>query len=196
MFMKDFTRPALGFSAVETLLAPVTSGLVAGTLVETAAGWQPVEALQPGDALHTLDGGLARILRLDCRSMQPAPETTLILVKGGTFDTCSDMVLVAGQHLLIDTLDDPAMNGAPFALVPARALLGCDGVQRRSLTAPIRIITPIFADEEVIYANSGALIHCPGLVDGAQSYPENSFFPVLDTTTARAFLNRRARRLA
>ena len=195
MFMQDISRSATAFFPAETLLSPVTTGIVAGTLVETAAGWQPIETLRRGDCVQTLDGGLAKILHLDRRLLQPEWETPLLLLPGGQYDACSDLVLLAGQHLLIDTLDDSACEGAPFALLPAQALLG-SAARRHRVATPLAIITPMFADEEVIYANTGVLLHCPGITDGANRYPEDSFFPRLDAPRARAFLAHRAERLA
>lgn len=195
MFMQDFTRTGTPFRPVETLLLPITTGLVAGTLVETAAGWRPVETLTLGDAVHTLDGGLARILALDRRSLHPDQEAAALLIPGGSFDACSDLMLLQGQHVLLDTLDDAELGAAAFALVPAAALLGA-GARRVHLTGPVEVVTPLFADEEVLYANSGVLLHCPGIADGAGRYPEDGAFLRLDRHEARAFVQRRAARLA
>ena len=41
----------------------ITTGLVAGTLVEGPKGWLPVEDLRIGCTVHSFDGGLARVLR-------------------------------------------------------------------------------------------------------------------------------------
>ncbi len=200
MFMKDFTKAATEFVLVQPRLPAVTpshvvTGIVAGTLVEATNGWRAIETLRIGDAIQTLDGGLARILGLDRRSLTPSAETALIHVPGGCHDACSDILLVPGQHLLMDTLGDTACDGAPFVLLPAIALTSDAFARRHFPQVPVEVITPLFADEEVIYANSGVLLHCPGIVDGAGRYPDTSFFPRLDAATARAFLQRRAARL-
>ena len=62
--------------------------------------------------------------------------------------------------------------------------------------APVEVVTPLFAEEEGLYAQSGVLFHCPSLIDGPQRYPEDSFFPTLELATAQGFLKRRAARLA
>lgn len=195
MFMQDISRSSIDFSPVETVLSPLTTGLVAGTLVETAHGWQPIDLLKAGDCVQTLDGGLARILRTDRRWLFPAQETSVLTLPGGHYDACSDLILLPGQHLLIDTLDDAITDATPFALIPALALLNAPAEPHRP-QAPLQIITPLFADEEVIYANTGVLLHCPGLLDGANRFPEDSFFPRLNLAAARALLSRRAKRLA
>lgn len=196
MFMKDFSRATTMISRIETVPARVSTGLVAGTLVETAQGWQPIETLRIGDCVQTFDGGLTRVLGLDQRRLHPEIETTLFMVPGGSHDACSNLFLLSGQHVLIDTLHDASVQGAPFVLVPAAALVGINGVYRHHAAADVSIITPMFAEEEVIYANSGVLLHCPSLLDGAGHFPENSFFSRLDVTSGRSFMARRAALLA
>ena len=200
MFMQEMTAFAPELSALvpqpRTAARPALSGLLSGTLVETATGWHPVETLAAGVRIQTLDGGLARLLRLATRTIRPSDDLVLIHLPGGCLDACSDLTLLPGQHLLVDTLDDDSLGGAPFALVPALALLALDGPRRIRPDAPIEVVTPLFAEEEGIYAQSGVLFLCPSLIDGAQRYPEDSFFPVLDLGPARAFLTRRAARLA
>lgn len=196
MFMRDISRSAVGFHPVESVPQSVSTGLVAGTLVETAIGWRAVETLQIGDAIHTLDGGLARLLGLDRKSIHPDSSSALLLIPGGAFDACCDLLVLPGQHVLLDTLNDPEVGGAPFAMLPAIALCASGRVSRQPFAEPIEIITPLFADEEVIFANSGVMLHCPGIADGAGRYPEDSFFPRLQGLAARAFVQRRAARLA
>ena len=200
MLMQDFVKLTTAFTRVTpnpraTQALAVTTGIVAGTLVETATGWQDVARLRIGDAVQTLDGGLSRILGLDRRILRPEPETSLILIPGGCHDACSDILLMPGQHVLKDTLDDPTCHGAPFVLLPAFAMTIDSYVTRHFPDAEVEVITPLFADEEVIFANSGVLLHCPGVIDGAGKPPLESFFPRLDSLDARAFLTRRAARL-
>ena len=196
MFMQDHAR-LTALSAPVLLprhmpMAQVSTGLVAGTLLETRDGWRAVETLGIGDAVQTLDGGLARILGLDRQTLREGAMASVIKIDGGHYDTCSDVALLPGQHLLLDTLNDTAVNGAPFAMISAAALLACPGARRQLVCTDIQVITPMFADEEVVYANSGILLHCPGIADGAGRYPDTSFFPRLDAIQARHFLQHRA----
>ena len=200
MFMQDITTLKVAFSLMTSQVAPVApapvlGGIVAGTLIEGEYGWVCTETLRVGDRLQTLDGGLARIHGLDRRVLTRQAATSLIHVPGGTHDACSDLWLVPGQHVLIDTVQDPD-QGAPYLLVPAIALNCTPGVRQGFPDTAVEIITPLFADEEIIYANSGVLLHCPSVIDGAGRYLDNSFFPRLDATMARAFLRRREVRLA
>ncbi|MBC7478207.1 MAG: Hint domain-containing protein [Pseudorhodobacter sp.] len=198
MFMQDIMKLKTAFALVAPRVAPVVpapilGGIVAGTLVEGECGWVAAETLQIGDLVQTLDGGLARIHALDRRKLHPQAESSLIHVPGGTHDACSDLWLVPGQHVLIDTVD---AHSAPYLLVPAIAMT-CDAAVRHSFPdTVVEVITPMFADEEVIFANSGVLLHCPSVIDGAGRYPDNSFFPRLDAASARVFLELRGLRLA
>ena len=200
MFMQDITKLTTAFARVTprprvTQALPVTTGLVAGTLLETARGWADVATLRIGDAVQTLDGGLSRILGLDRRVLRPEPETSLILIPGGCHDACHDLLLMPGQHILKDTLDDATCHGAPFVLLPAFAMTIDGMVTRHFPEAEVEVVTPLFADEEIVFANSGVLLHCPGVIDGAGRAPLNSFFPRMDSVEARGFLTRRAARL-
>lgn len=171
------------------------SGLLAGTLVETATGWHGIETLQPGQQVQTLDGGLVALQRVDRHRVQPNGRASLIHLPGGCLDACSDLTLLPGQHLLVDTLDDRLLAGAPFVLVPALALLALDGPRRYRPETGFEVITLRFAEEEVVFAQSGVLFHCPALHAQADRAPEDSFFPRLGLERAATFLIRRKSRL-
>ena len=197
MFMQDFTRSAAAatITPVALLMAPATSGFTAGTLVETASGWQPVETLTLGARVQTLDGGLTRVLGIDRRILRPETATALIRLQGGSHDACSDLALMPGQHLLIDTLGDAEYPDAVAVLIPAAALIGRHGANRLYPARPLEIITPMFAQEEVVWANSGVLLHCPAITTGADQHPGADFFTRLDCAAARTLLARRDLRL-
>lgn len=51
--------------------------------------------------------------------------------------------------------------GDPFAVAPAQALVGLRGIHRAPPQEQLELVMIGFADEQVIYAEGGALIHCP-----------------------------------
>lgn len=193
MFMQDITR----LSATPVVPAlPVTTGLLAGTRVETRGGWRPVEALRRGDMVHTLDGGLRRIAAIDRRWTQPGQTATVVRVPGGLFGTCATLDLLPDQHVLID-LDpaDPATGGLPDALAvlaPAAALEALPGVQRAVHRAPVQAVTLMFDEEEIVWAATGVLAHCPAVRDGAAALPQGASFPPVGEAAARRLLAARA----
>lgn len=191
MFLKDFTRTATpgAFSAVTP--SAVATGLTADTLVETTSGWAKAGDLRLGQRVHTLDGGAAIILGLDRRPVRDLPA---ILVPGGLADTCCDLILPPDQYLLTDLLGDPVLADVDMALVSARAWASQPTVRQTHITG--ELVTPMFADEEIIWANSGALLHCPPITTGPGRLPLDGFFLALPDADARALLTRRAARLA
>jgi hypothetical protein len=197
MFMQDAFRFARHAAPVapHAALAPRLAGIIAGTLVETVAGWRPVETLCRGDLVQTLDGGLRPVVALGRGRISPTEVRALVHLPGGLFSAAADMWLLPGQPLLIDTWDMPDLTQAPRALVPARALKAI-GAAIRPLTRPVEVISPVFADEEVIWANSGLLLHCPGTGQPLATAPEQGFFPLLDGATAQAILLRSGHALA
>ncbi len=171
----------------KTTAAP--SGLIAGTLVEGPKGWLPVENLRIGDALQSYDGGLARVLGLDRQWISSKRGDHLVHLPGGALDNCCDLMLLPGQNLLIDMLNDGALPNAIVALIPAVALDGWLGAHCVPFERPIEVITPRFADDEAIFANSGTLLHCPGIRQQAGE-PVSEFFTMLDIGQAQSLLDR------
>lgn len=188
MFLKDFTHNATPASFVRILPAAAPSGLSGATLVEAETGWIAAKALSIGTRLHTFDGGLATILGLTRNPVRDAPA---IAIPGGVAGNCADLILPRGQHILVDTLDDPTLPDADMVLVPATAFLGLPGVAETRMT--YEVVTPLFADDEIVWANSGTLLHCPSL---AGLGFDDGFYQRLAPAQARAFIAYRWARLA
>jgi hypothetical protein len=191
MFMQDFTRHVPAQAIIPTP-APALGGILGSTLIDTAAGWRPADSLRIGDHVQTWDGGAARVLGLDRRPL--ADGSRAIVLPGGLFDVCSDLVLLPDQHLLLDTGDDPAFPDALAVLIPARALEGRPGIRSVTLTQA-SAVTPLFADEEILWAQSGARLHCPAVTD-PHAAPDSGFFTRLSPLAAARFLDRRLRSAA
>ncbi len=186
MFMQDATRFVPVTAAHPA--TPVLTGLVAETLVETAAGWRPAGSLRRGDRLHSFDGGLREVIAIGRDWLLPGAHP-LVVLPGGLLGGIADLALLPRQHLLVDSWGDASLPDAVIALVPAEAALGLGGAVLRPVLAPTEIVTPVFAEEEAVYANSGMLLHCPG-TDAA------GFYPRLALPEARALLRRRLARVA
>ena len=95
-------------------------------------------------------------------------------------------MLLPGQSLLLDTVD---LMAAPYARVPASALTACIGARATAAPSRCEIVMPIFAEEEVVWAQSGLLLVCPGI-------KATSDFPELHPRAAALFLTERLRRFA
>lgn len=195
MFMQDIARLAPVATAVPGF--PLASGLVARTLVETRAGWREVGALSVGDAVQTLDGGLRRIVALERALLVPGAGAEVIDLPGGAFGNDDDITLLPGQHLLTDlTRADADVGGLPDALavlLPATALEGYCGARRRPARGAVEVVTPLFQEEEYVWAASGLLLYCPAVSAGAFGAPSaNGVFPRIGEGLARRLLAARA----
>ena len=184
--------PALGLAgavanrpgAPRPLLRLPDAGLLAGTLVETETGWQPVETLAIGQRVHTFDGGLQPLVALARQRI--APGAGLVEVPGGVLSTCSTLRLLPGQHLLVETGAAAERLDCDRALVPASALEGWNGVNVVRPRLGTDVIALSFEAEEAVYAQTGVLMHCPAAGTPAAQAPRSDFFTVLDRSAARA----------
>jgi hypothetical protein len=164
MFMQDATRlvPHPIDAQADPGLAATQAGLAADTWVETEAGWRQAGLLRRGDRIYTFDGGLRAIVALDRPWILPGPQGQALHLPGGTLGSTTDLTLMPDQHLLIDTWDEAGLDGAVAALIRASALGGLAGIGWRPVPAPRDVVTPVFSEDEVIYASGGVLPHCPG----------------------------------
>lgn len=161
------------------------SGLIAGTLVETATGWRRVEMLRVGDHVQTYDGGLRQLRQIDRAYYGVAdgayPLQGVLHVPAGALDNCDDVLVMPEQMLLIESQVAADLLGELSVLIPATALEGFRGIKRHAPKGLIEAVTLNFDDEEVVYANSGLLVHCATKVSG--------FFTELDHGRAVALLS-------
>ena len=174
--MFDFAanRPA---SAAATR---VDHGLVAGTLLATAAGWRAVEDIRSGDEVLTFDGGLQRVVsvvrqRRICGGRAADRSTWPLLVPAGVLGNREEITLLPDQSVLVESDAAEAVFGDPFALVPALALDGFRGICRVPPQAVADVVILRFAQDEVVFANAGALVHCPAAHDLLSDAPASIY---------------------
>ncbi len=144
----------------------LAAGLVAGTMVATAMGWRPVEALAKGDLILTFDRGLqplrgvTRGLHWDADTLCPEALWPL-RVPAGALGNQQDMTLLPEQAVMIESDTADMLYGDPFTLIDAADLDGYRGIERMPPVVEIEVIQLQFDNDEVVFANSGALVHCP-----------------------------------
>ena len=193
MFMQNATdfraaeKISLALHGLNILPEFGASGLLAGSLVETASGWRPVETLARGTRVATYDGGFCPVARVERHHVWPAAGAEVIHVPGGALDNCSAFSLLPGQHLLVTSEVAEEVLDCAGALIPASALVGYRGITREALVRPAEVLSLRFAGEEIVYVNSGALVHCAA--EGPEAAEARSaFFEVLDEARAQAML--------
>lgn len=166
------------------------AGLIAGTMVETAAGWRRVEMLRVGDRVHTYDGGLRPLRRVERAyygAENGAYELEQVLhVPGGALDNCEALLLMPKQVLMIESQVAQELLGTLAVLVPTSALQGFRGITARQPEGLIEAISLGFGDEEVVFANSGMLAYCASQTVAASG---SEFFKTLDHWQAKALVH-------
>ena len=140
-------------------------GLVAGTRIGTSMGWRAVEALAPGDMVLMFDNGLKPLVEVRRETFWLSDaamgDTAMVFVPAGAMGNTVDVMLLPEQGVLIESEAACDAHGDPFAVIKARALDGFRGICRVPPQPQLEIITLVFANEEVIYAEGGILLHCP-----------------------------------
>lgn len=107
-----------------------------GTLIKTQNGLRPVETLQVGDVVQTLDNGPQPVRWIGHKDISPAilrakPNLRPIRIKAGALgdQMPSRDLIVSPQHrILVKSKIAIRMFDAAEILVPAKHLLGLDGV--------------------------------------------------------------------
>lgn len=165
-------------------------GVMAGTAIASSDGWRPVEALAVGDRVWTFDNGLRPILeirrtvfgrtQLD-REKAPAP----LVIPAAALGNEADITLLPHVGLLLECENASDAMGDPFAVIPITALDGICGIHRAPAQRRMEVFSLIFAEEEVIYIDSGLLIHCPLDADGSS---DEAFYDVKTPQAAKAIL--------
>jgi len=144
----------------------LAAGLVAGTMVATATGWRPVEAIAKGDLVLTFDRGLQPVQSVShgvqWDSDDPCPEQLWPLdVPAGALGNQEKMTLLPEQCVMVESDFAESTLGDPFALMTASDLEGFRSIQRVQPTQEIPVCQLSFERDEVVFANSGALSFCP-----------------------------------
>lgn len=148
--------------------AGLASGLVAGTLVATAMGWRPAEAIAQGDLVLTFDRGMQPV-RAVTKGLHWDNETACpkalwpLTVPAGALGNQQPMTLLPEQCAMVESDTADILFGDPFSLVSASDLDGFRGIERSESTRLLDVIQLHFDGDEVVFANAGALLLCPSL---------------------------------
>jgi len=147
-------------------LATLSHGLMVGTRVASNLGWRAIDALTVGDKVLTFDHGMQEITEIRrAHVWLDAPESaqTLwpVVVPVDALGNREELVLLPDQGVMIESDAAQDMHGDPFAVITALSLVGLRGIRQRQPMEKVELVGVYFAGDEVIYAEGGALIHCP-----------------------------------
>lgn len=137
------------------------SGMVSGTRVANQHGWCNVDTIVPGDKVLTFDGGMQIVRSINLTRGSQLGEGWLLKVPAHALGNRDVVYLLPMQNVMIESDMAEETFGDPFVLIPAAALEGQRGIERIIPDAGLNIVTLEFEQDEVVFANIGALFHCP-----------------------------------
>lgn len=133
----------------------------AGTLIETATGPRPIETLQAGDLVRTLDHGLqplrwigARVL--DAAALAVAPQLRPVRIAAGALGPglpARDLLVSPQHRVLMRSRIAERVSGAREVLVAAKHLVGAPGIAVIETAEPVQYLHLLFDRHEVVFAN-------------------------------------------
>ena len=133
----------------------------AGTRIATAKGDVPVEDLQPGDLVRTLDHGLQPLRwigsrHVDAAEMERNPKLRPIRIPlraTGLDDQTADLILSPQHRVMVASRIAKRMSGQDEVLVPAVKLVGSLGIARAEDISEVTYYHLLFDRHEVVFSN-------------------------------------------
>ena len=175
---KNTTWDAAETESTQPKLDARTTGVVAGTKVATNAGWAKIETIREGQQVLTFDGGLQTVIAITRHALMADTMDIAswpLFVPAGALGNREDMMILPHQSVMIESDAAEDMTGDPFALTPGAALVGFRGITQVRPAECVDVIQLHFAQDEIVFANIGALFLCRAQADlisdmGASSY--------------------------
>lgn len=180
---------------------------VAGTMIETGAAQVPVQLLQVGDAVRTLDHGLCRIRWRGHRHVTAAqlaarPQLRPIRIVAGALGAGSpaaDLLVSPHHRVLVRSRVAERMFGAPEVLVAAKHLVGMAGITIAVDVTSVDYFHLMFDRHEIVFSNGAeteSLYAGPGALQGFGAGAREELFTLFPDLRIRAFPQPAARQLA
>jgi len=146
-------------------------GFTSGSRIATVDGWRPVDTLAVGDSVLTFDNGPQTLTAISCATQfvhdHIAPDfANPIHVPAGAIGNSEPMVLLPEQNVMIESDLAEARTGDPFALIPAKALVGYRGIDRFRALRSFVVFSLHFENDELVYVEGGALFLTQSSIPG------------------------------
>jgi Ca2+-binding RTX toxin-like protein len=139
------------FSEIETIFICFAYD----THIMTDRGDRPIQSLEIGDRVITRDHGMQKIRWIGSRKVPAKDNMAPILFKQGVFKNTRDLVVSPQHRMLFQGEQAELMFGQSEVLVPAKQLLGNDGVYQ-VIDGFVEYFHVLFDNHEIIYAEGSA----------------------------------------
>ncbi|MHC0053197.1 Hint domain-containing protein [Actibacterium sp. D379-3] len=132
-----------------------------GTLIETGRGLRPVEHLEKGDPVRTLDRGLLPLRWIGSRTVPGYGRHAPVRIRAGALGNTRDLRVSQNHRMLITGPRAELLFAEPQVLVAAKHLVNDDSI-RIEPCANVEYFHLMFDDHQIVFA---------------ESCPAESFFP-------------------
>jgi len=137
----------------------------AGTGIATTGGQMPVEALRPCDLVQTLDHGAQPVVWAGQRQVAGIGPAAPVRFAPGSIGNARELELSQMHRVLVRAPRAALYFGADEVLLPARALVGQEGIALHALPR-VTYVHLLLARHEVIFAEGAP---CESLLLGDQA---------------------------
>jgi Ca2+-binding RTX toxin-like protein len=128
---------------------------VRGTMIETLDGPRPIEDLEVGDAVITLDSGVQKLRWIGSRTVAAKGNLAPIRIAAGALGNDRDLYVSPQHRMLIDDWRAELFFNAPEVLVAAKHLVNGNSIQKVT-GGEVEYFHLLFDRHEIVMAN-GAL---------------------------------------
>lgn len=161
-----------------------------GTLIQTATGPRPIEALRPGDMIQTYDNGLQPLMMMAMRRVSGRGDFAPVRIGQGAMGNARDLWVSPQHRMLLSDWQVELAFGEKEVFLPATALVGQQGITRQMMPE-VLYCHMLFEAHQVVFAEGtpSESLH-PGPQALAGMAPESvaelrRLFPELDPRDPR-----------
>jgi len=130
---------------------PVFPCFAAGTLIETDSGPLPIDVIQPGDLVRTVDNGLQPVRWVGRRTVPGRGPMAPVRIAAGALGNWRELVVSPQHRMLLEDWRAEMYFGQPQVLVAAAHLINGDTI--RQVSQPrVTYVHLAFDRHEVIFA--------------------------------------------
>ena len=141
-----------GVSDTAFVLLNMVPCFVAGTLIQTADGQMPVDALEPGDMIMTRDRGAQPLRWIGERTVPAVGALAPVEIDAGTFGDHKTLRVSPLHRILIQDRIAELLFGEPEVLVAARQLVNDHTVRVRE-GGEVTYVHLMFDQHEIVISN-------------------------------------------
>lgn len=164
-----------------------------GTMIATPDGEIPVEALEPGMEVLTLDAGARKLLWVGNRRFDCSEKTTPVRIRKGTFGNTRDLLVSPQHRVLITGAHAQLLFGEDEVLARAKDLINDHSVRPAHDLKEVEYFHLLFGEHQIVWSD-GALTESyqPGPqtsagFDAAAQAEILELFPELDLETGTGY---------